>query len=56
MTLTETKYFKDTSHPLCGKQFSVIFSLKAGFLGQNSQTIFFYMGDNFLLSPGMEHG
>lgn len=43
VTLTETKYFKDTSHPLCGEQFSVIFSLKAGFLGQNSKTIFFFL-------------
>lgn len=42
VTLTETKYFKDTSLPLCGEQFSIMFSLKAGFLGQNSKTFFFF--------------
>lgn len=49
VTLTETKYFKDTSLPLCGEQFSIMFSLKAGFLGQNSKTFFFYMAGQ--LSP-----
>lgn len=54
MTLTETNYFKDTSHQLwlCGEWFNVMPSLKPDLLSQIVQKDFFFLnwGNNVLLS------